>query len=204
MGKMPYPTRQHSTTPCGPSKSKKASCALLMGLKGSCGSKNTLIRFHQSIQNQTVKRIISRQKQPSQVQQALATIGDFPAETLEPGEFIRDRSGVTAADGRLKAADFINNPARIGKGVNMGAVDNDSVGWTGDRLKALCAANILVFLHNRFFRNGFLGCGSAFVLARITKEYRSRGYHVTHVSHINYPLYRCGASSGYTRDGKIS
>lgn len=87
----------------------------------------SLIRFHQSIQNQTVKRIVSGQKQPSQVQQALAAVGDFPAEALEPGEFIRGRAGVTAADGRLKAADFINNSARIGKGVNMGAVDNDSV-----------------------------------------------------------------------------
>ena len=157
--KIPYPALQHSPS---------------------------LIRFHQSIQNQTVKRVVSRQKQPSQVQQALATVGDFPAETLEPGEFIRDRSGVTAADGRLKAADFINNPARIGKGVNMGAVDDDSVGWAGDRLKALSTANIFIFLHNLFFRNGFLGCGSAFVLGRITKEYRSGGYHVTHVLEIQF------------------
>ena len=129
-----------------------------------------LIRFYQSIQNQTVKRVISRQKQPSQVQQALAAVADFPAETSKPGEFIRGRSGITAADGRLKAADFINDPVRIGKGVSVRAVDNDSVGWTGDRLKALCAANIFLFLHNLFFRNGFLGCGSAFVLGRITKE----------------------------------
>ena len=148
----------------------KTLTKLFFAIKNAKITINGLIRFHQSIQNQTVKRIISRQKQPSQVHQALATVGDFPAETLEPGEFIRGRSGVTAADGRLKAADFINNPARIGKGVNMGAVDDDSVGWAGDRLKALCAANIFLFLHNLFFRNGFLGCGSAFVLGRITKE----------------------------------
>ena len=147
-----------------------------------------LIRFHQSVQNQTVKRVVSRQKQPSQVQQALAAVRDFPAEALEPGEFIRGRAGITAADGRLKAADFINDPARVGKGVNMGTVDNDSVGGTGDRLKALCTANIFFFLHNLFFRNGFLGGGSAFVIGRITKEYRSGGYHILDTNAISLGL----------------
>ena len=157
----------YSNTPC---ESKRSIIFATNGIMEGCGSKQLLIRFHQSIQNQTVKRVISRQKQPSQVQQALTAVADFPTETSKPGEFIRGRSGITAADGRLKAADFINDPARIGKGVSVRAVDNDSVGWTGDRLKALCAANIFLFLHNLFFRNGFLGCGSAFVLGRITKE----------------------------------
>ena len=159
--KIPYPALQHSPS---------------------------LIRFHQSIQNQTVKRVVSRQKQPSQVQQALAAVRDFPTETFKPGEFTRGRSGGTAADGRLKAADFINDPARVGKGVNMGTVDNDSVGGTGDRLKALCTANIFFFLHNLFFRNGFLGGGSAFVIGRITKEYRSGGYHILDTNAISLGL----------------
>ena len=58
-----------------------------------------LIRFHQAIENQAVKRVVSGQKQPTQVKQALAAVAYFPAKPLEPGEFIRDRSGITAADG---------------------------------------------------------------------------------------------------------
>ncbi len=115
----------------------KTLTKLFFAIKNEKITIDGLIRFHQSIQNQTVKRVVSRPKQPSQVYQALAAVADFPAETSKPGEFIRGRAGVTATDGRLKAADFINDPARIGKGVNMGAVDNDSVGWTGDRVKAL-------------------------------------------------------------------
>jgi len=37
-------------------------------------------------------------------------------------------------------------------------------------LKALCAANILVFLDDLLFRNEFLGSGSSFVFGGITKE----------------------------------
>ena len=148
----------------------KTLTKLFFAIKNAKITINGLIRFHQSIQNQTVKRIVSGNEQPPQMKQALVAKGNFPTEAFKPCEFVCLRAGITATDSRLKAADFINNSTRIGKRVHVGSVDNNSVGGPGDRLKALCAANILVFLDDLLFRNEFLGSGSSFVFGGITKE----------------------------------
>jgi hypothetical protein len=113
-------------------------------------------RFDQAIEDQSEKTVpAGGAKLPSQMNPAGGANTHPPIMPSKPGEFLRGRADRPAPLSAPKAADFKNDPMRIGKGVAVLALDADALGRPGDGMQATAAEDVS-FLFRRFLLGG--GC----------------------------------------------
>jgi hypothetical protein len=97
-------------------------------------------RFDQAIEDQSEKRVpVGGAKAPPHMKPAGGAYAHPPIMPCKPGEFLRSRADRPTPLGAPKAADFKNDPMRIGKGVAVLALDADTLGWPGDGMQAAAA-----------------------------------------------------------------
>lgn len=110
--------------------------------------KALLIGFEQMVQDQPEKPApsICCGKHPPHVGKAGPAQGDAPYVAGKPGEFVGCRTHRRAAVCALKTADIKNNAVRIGKSMHVGPVYDNFCGFRRDRVQALAAEKVGLFL----------------------------------------------------------
>jgi hypothetical protein len=111
-------------------------------------------RFHEIVKNQAVETAAAPGccKKPAHVRQTVCADGNPSIVSRKPGKFIRGCSGCGTTRGLLKTPDFKHNAVRIGKGMVMGAVDNNPLSGPGDKRQALPAKQGRRLVRSRFWR----------------------------------------------------